>query len=52
MSRATMLDPHLEEENAENIENEVQETQQADAEESVDAVDVKPGSYVKTPACP
>ena len=28
MSRATMLDPHLEEENAENIENEVEETQE------------------------
>ena len=39
MSRATMIDPHLEEENAENIENEVQETQQANAEQSVDAVE-------------
>lgn len=39
MSRATMIDPHLEEENAENIENEVQETQQAKAEQSADAVE-------------
>jgi len=40
MSRATMLDPHLEEEgNAENIENEVQETQQADAEQSEEVVE-------------
>ena len=31
MSRATMIDPHLEEEgNADNVENEVQETQQAE----------------------
>ena len=41
MSRATMVDPHLEEEgNAENIENEAEETQQAEAvEQTQDAVE-------------
>jgi len=34
-----MIDPHLEEENAESIENEVQEIQQAETEQSVDAVE-------------
>ena len=40
MSRATMIDPHLEEENAENIENEAEETQQTKAvEQTQDAVE-------------
>ena len=39
MSRATIVDTHLEEENASNIENEVQETQEAEAEQSADVVE-------------
>jgi len=39
MSRATMLDPHVEDENVDNVESEVNEIQEAEAEQSAEVIE-------------
>jgi len=39
MSRATMLDPHVEDDNVDNVESEVNEIQEAEAEQSAEVIE-------------